>query len=232
MFKAIVVFRKELKELLANRTTLLLSLVFAVVFSVIYSQQIMNPNTGMISVDGAIFYLSLSLALFTAYMSTGQIFMLEKRDAVIETLMCAPVTLRQIWLGKTLAGVVPSWLSAILTALLLVTIPGIRTGRFVIPDISIIFHVLITVPVFVAAFTGLLGCGQLFLGMRENRILNFVLFAPAFAVLYGSGLMLTKGIMVSWIYTGMVFSGSLLLFGLAVLLAGFLSRERIVTTLA
>ncbi len=232
MHKVIVVFRKELKELLANRTTILFNLVFAVVFAVIYSQQIVNAKAGNGSVDGAIFYLSLAIALFTAYMSTGQIFMLEKRDGVIETLMCAPVTLRQIWLGKTLAGLAPSWLTALLAALLLIIIPGVQTRHLITPDISTIFHIIFTVPVFIAAFTGLLGCGQLFLGMRENRLLNFVLFAPAFAVLYGSGFLLMKGINVSWIYTGLVFSGSLLLFGLAVLLAGFLSRERIVTTLA
>jgi len=232
MHKVMAIFRKELQELMKNRTTILLSMVFTVFFTIIYSQQIVNAKDNSISIDGAIFYLSLSISLFTAYIGTGQIFMLEKRDGVIETLMCAPVTLRQIWLGKTLAGVVPAWLTAVFAALLLVSIPSIQTGNALIPEIPTLFHVVITVPVFIAAFTGLLGFGQLLLGMRENRLLNIVLFAPAFAVLYGSGMVISRGIAVSWIHTGMVFGGSLLLMGFAILLTGYLSRERIVTTIA
>jgi ABC-2 type transport system permease protein len=232
MNKVRAVFGKELKELLKNRTTILICLVFAGFFAIVYSQQIVNARDSSISVDGTIFYLSLSIALFTAYIATGQIFMMEKRDGVIETLMCAPVTLRQIWLGKTLAGVVPSWLTAVFAALLLVSITGIQTGNVLIPEIPTLFHVIITVPVFVAAFTGLLGFGQLLLGMRENRLLNFVLFAPAFAVLYGSGMIISRGISISWIHTGIVFCGSLLLLILAIFLTGYLSRERIVTTIA
>lgn len=232
MNKVTVIYRKELKELLKNRTSVLLGLVFAGFFAILYSQQIINSKDGSININGTIFYLTLAIALFSAYMSTGQIFMLEKRDGVIETLMCAPVTLRQIWWGKTLAGAMLSWFTAIFTALLVFIIPVIQAKKIFIPEMPAFFHVLITVPLFVAAFTGLLGCGQLLLGMRENRLLNFVIFAPAFAVLYSSGLILSRGIVISWMYTGMVFGGSLLLLGLAIFLTGFLSRERIVTTIA
>ncbi len=232
MSKTLIVARKEIKEILRNRTTLLLGLAFAAFFSITYSQSIVSAEGGNISIDGSIFFLSLAIAIFMAYVSTGQVFLLEKRDGVIETLMCAPVSLRQIWAGKTIAGVVPSWLVAIFATLLLLTITSIRTGAALIPGAATTIHVLFTVPVFVAAFTSLVGFVQLLLGMRENRLLNFLLFVPAFAALYGSGFAVALGLNISWEYVAIPLGGSLVLLGIAAYLTRYLSRERIVTTIA
>lgn len=234
MSKTLVIARKEIKEILKNRTTLLLGLGFAIFFSITYSQGIISRggNGTAISLDGSIFYLSLSIALFMAYVSTSQIFLLEKRDGVIETLMCAPISLRQIWLGKTLAGVVPAYLVSIIAALLLATISSFRTGALLVPGAAAVVHVLFAVPVFIAAFTGLVGFGQLLLGMRENRLLNFLIFVPAFAALYGSGYAIAMGVTISWQYVAILFTASLALLSTATYLTRYLSRERIVTTIA
>jgi ABC-2 type transport system permease protein len=234
MSKTLVVARKEIKEILTSRTTLLLGLGFAIFFSITYSQGVIGKggNGPAISLDGSIFYLSLAIALFMAYVATGQIFLTEKRDGVIETLMCAPLDLRQIWFGKTLAGVVPAYLVSILAALLLVTISSFRSGTALVPGMATVVHVLFDVPVFIAAFTGLVGFGQLLLGMRENRILNLILFAPAFAALYGSGYAVASGFTVSWQHVAVVLAGSLVLLGVATYLTRYLNRERIVTTIA
>lgn len=231
MDKTLVVAHKEIKEILRNRTTLLMGLAFAAFFSLMYSLNVVKAEDGT-SLDGATFYLSLSIAIFMAYVSAGQIFLLEKRDGVIETLMCAPLNLRQIWIGKTLAGVVFSWLVSIFAVLLLIIITGIQKGTFLLPGAAAVVHVLITVPTFIAAFVGLVGFGQILLGMRENRLLNFLLFVPAFGALYGSGFAVARGITVSWQHEAILFGGSLLLLGIAVYLSKFLNRERIVTTIA
>lgn len=230
MNKILIVARKEIKELMRSRTTLILGLAFAAFFSITYSQGI--SRTGAISLDSTVFYLSLSIAIFMAYISTGQLFLLEKRDGVIETLMCAPLSLRQIWAGKTAAGVVPSCIISLFSIMLLITLSSIQSGTVLIPGAAIIFHVLITVPTFIAAFTGLVGFGQLLLGMRENRLLNFLLFVPAFGALYGSGFAVATGIIISWQYVAILFGFSLVLLGTATYLTRHLSRERITTTIA
>lgn len=233
MGKTLIVARKEIKEILRSRTTLLLGLAFAVFFSATYSQGIVRSDGGRaISLDSSIFYLSLSIALFTAYVSTGQIFLTEKRDGVIETLMCAPLSLRQIWFGKTVAGVIPAYLVSIFATLLLLTITSIQSGAVLVPGMATMVHVLLTVPIFIAAFTGLVGFGQLLLGMRENRLLNFLLFVPAFGALYGSGYAIASGVTISWQFVAILLAASLVLFGATIYLTKYLSRERIVTTIA
>jgi len=220
---------KEVKEILKTKSTLILGIVFAGFFAFMYSQNVVNNGRGAVS--GAVFFLSLSIALFVAYTTTAQIFLLEKREGVIETLMCAPVSLRQIWAGKTVAGLMPSWLISVFAVLLLVILSSVKAGALLVPDVSVILHVLVTVPLFIAAFIGLVGFGQLLLGMKENRLLNFIVFMPAFATLYGSGFAVASGLAVSWKYVLIFFGASLTLLGIAAFLTRFLSRERIVTTI-
>ncbi|MDD4987082.1 MAG: ABC transporter permease [Dehalococcoidales bacterium] len=231
MSRTIIVARKEIKEIIKNRTTLLMGLAFAVFFSLMYSLNVAKAEDGT-SLDGAIFYLSLSIAIFMAYVSTGQIFLMEKRGGVIETLICAPVSLRQIWFGKTIAGVVPAWLVSLFATLLLMIMSGIQMGTVPLPGLAAVIHVLVAVPIFIAAFIGLVGFGQLLLGMRQNALLNFLLFVPAFGALYGSGFAVARGLTISWPYVSILLGGSLILLGIAAYLTRYLSRERIVTTIA
>jgi ABC-2 type transport system permease protein len=229
MAKVLIIARKEIKEVFKTRSTIILGLVFAGFFAFMYSQNVVS--NGGTAINGAIFFLSLSIAIFTAYTTTAQIFLLEKREGVIETLMCAPVSLRQIWAGKTVAGVVPSWLVSLFAAIMVMVISGIKSKTLLIPDIAVIVNVLVVVPVFISAFVGLVGFGQLLLGMKENRLLSFIIFMPAFAALYGSGFAIASNLDVSWLHVGIVLCIALALLGLGTWLTGFLNRERIVTTI-
>ena len=232
MRKTLVITQKEARELFRNRSVMLIGLAFVIFFSISYSLGITRSEAGTtMTLDGTLFYLSLSIALFMAYVSTAQLFLIEKREAVIETLMCAPVSLRQIWLGKALSGVIPSWLMSVSAVVLTLVVSSILSGALLLPDIAIVIHVIIVVPTFIAAFIGLVGFGQLLLGMRENRILNFVLFVPAFAALYGSGYAIASGITASWQYMAILFAASLIVLGISSYLTRYLSRERIVTTI-
>jgi ABC-2 type transport system permease protein len=232
MSKTLVIARKEIRELFRNRSNLLVGLGFALFFSTTYSfglaRQEINTN---ISPDSTFFYLSLSIALFMAYVSTAQLFLLEKRDAVIETLMCSPISLRQIWLGKTIAGITLPYSLSIFTVLVITIVASILSHNLVLPGLVVILHIVLVVPTFVAAFVGLVGLGQLLLGMRENRILNLIIFAPAFAALYGSGSVITGGATVSWLYVTILFGVSIIVLGSSAYAARHLSRERIVTTI-
>ncbi len=229
MNKTFVVAGKEIREPLSNRTILIMSILFPVVFGLSGGAVGGQGNTA--SLDGSIFFLSITVSVFMAYSSTAQIFLMEKSIGVIETLMCTPVTLRQIWLGKTLAATVPSYLSGVLAAVLVVASQSVATGSLRLPGAIIIAHVFIVVPSLVAPFIGLVGFGQLLLGMRENRLLNLILFIPVFAALYASGYALGGRLTISWVYPAAIFAGSVVLMGITFLLSRYLSKERITTTI-
>ncbi len=73
---------------------------------------------------------------------------------------------------------------------------------------------------------------SMLLGMRENRIVNFALFVPSFAVLYGVGISLAGPAGVSAVQVGLFLAGSLAVLLITAWLGRFLSKERIVTTIS
>jgi len=237
MNRTLVVARKEAKELLGSKGTLFLGLGFALFFPIIrilaiikgYSEFGVEDSTVATSLDGSIFFLSAALGLLITYISTSQIFLLEKRDAVIETLMCTPVNLRQIWLGKVLGITVFAYLLSLLTALVILVISSILSGSLLLPTVAILVHILLVVPTLIAAFAGLMGFVQFRLGMRENTILNFVIFLPFFTALYAIGFQAT--FTISWTQVGILFAISVLLLAVTAYITKGLSKERIVTTI-
>ena len=70
------------------------------------------------------------------------------------------------------------------------------------------------------------------MGLRENRILNFIIFVPVFGALYGAGYAIGGDMTVTWLSTGIVILVSALLLGIATYLIRHLSKERIITTLS
>ena len=86
-------------------------------------------------------------------------------------------------------------------------------------------------PTFIAAFGGLVGVAQIAMGMRENQIFGFVIFLPAFIAL-NTIMGMSGGVVIAWWQVGLALVGSLVLLSIASLLTRFLSRERIVVTLA
>jgi ABC-2 type transport system permease protein len=233
MNRLLLIARKELKELFSNRGTLLMGIAFSLFFSVFQSIAMVKlKSTSVdISLDGAVFFLSAAIGFFVIYVSVSQIFLREKMDRVIETLLCAPVDLRLIWLGKVLGVAAFAYSMSLLTALVIIVLYYILTGSLVLPGAPVVVHIILAVPTFIIAFAGLMGFVQLLLGMRENRILNLIIFVPVFAALYGVGFSASRSFAIQWQYTGILFAVSLVLILLIAYLVKHLSKERIVTTL-
>ena len=235
MNRTLVVAGKEAKELLGNKGTLFLGLGFALFFPILRSVALfkgyseLEGSTVAMSLDGSIFFLSTALGLLITYISASQVFLLEKTDAVIETLMCTPVNLRQIWLGKVLGLTVFAYLLSLLTTLVTLVGSNILAGSILLPTVAILVHVLVVVPTLIAAFAGLIGFAQFRLGMRENKIVNFVVFVPAFGAIYAIGLQST--FTTSWTHVGILFAISVLLLATTAYTIKYLSKERIVTTI-
>ena len=224
---------KEIRGIISNKSTIVMGLAFALFFSIIYSIGIGRGENAAaaISLDSSLFYLPAAIGAFIAYVSVSQVFFREKMDKVIETLMCTPIRLRQIWLGKVVGVTAPAYSTSLLAAFLLIVISNLLSDPLLMPGVAALVQVLLVVPTFIAAFAGLVGFGQLLLGMCENRILHFLIFVPVFAALYGSGYAVMGGSAISWTHVGILFAISLVLLALTLYLARHLSKERIVTTL-
>jgi ABC-2 type transport system permease protein len=232
MNKTLIVAKKEFKEIFSNRMNVGISIVFALFFSIYQVFSISNIESGqvVVSMDNSIFVISAAIGFFISYVAAAQVFLREKMNRVIETLLCSPANLRQIWLGKILAITLFAYIISIISTLIIVIGTGFRTQNFVVPDAVIFLHVLIVVPVFILAFTGLMGFLQLLLGIREIRILNLVVFVPVFILIYTLGF--SPGDNVStWLHTLIILVVSLVVLFITAYLTSHLSKERIITTL-
>ncbi len=118
-----------------------------------------------------------------------------------------------------------------MTAVLIIIIGNIVSPILLLPSPSVVFHIIVVVPAFIAITAGLLGFAQLLLGMRENRILNLVIFFLVFFPLFFARNAI-RGYTVSWFVIGGLMAAALILLAFITYLTRYLSKERIVTSIA
>ncbi|WOF16606.1 ABC transporter permease subunit [Methanoplanus sp. FWC-SCC4] len=233
-----VVAKKEIRQIANNRGLILGAVLFMGIFGgmtslgAIMSVVEKNPESIISSLDSLIMYLVLVLGVFTGYFFSSQAFLGEKLEGTIETLLCSPLPLRDIWLGKVLGVMIPSYGVTLLIAGILVGLSNMEADFLVLPSPVMFLYILIVVPVYIACAVGLLGFVQLLLGMKENQIINIALIVGFIAVISVFNSLVTEGVIA--ISATVVFS--MFLFGILMLsvvgfLTRFLNREKIVTTL-
>jgi ABC-2 type transport system permease protein len=168
-------------------------------------------------------------------MFSAQVFLREKREKIIETMLCTPLSLKSIWFGKVLGATVPAYLFSLLSVTLVITISNIMMRSLLLPSLSILTHILGVVPVFIASAISLIGFCQFLLGMRENKIISYLIILVLFPFMYPSilsGLVLgNMNVEVSWIEVEVCLIVSVLLLALTIYLSRYLSKEKIVTTI-
>ena len=234
MNEVLIIARKEFKELLTNRSAVILGAVISCVFALSYGFTLAsgNPDEAIFPLDTTIFFISAMLGIFMSYTFDAQIFLREKVDKVIETLLCSPVTLRQVWFGKTLGASFISYLISLGAMAVLIAVVSFKDSALVLPSASIFVYMILVVPVFIAAFAGLYGLAQMVLGLRENRFIGLIIFIPLFIGLSAIPTLVGSGLSISWLPVGIVFAASILLILLSAFLSRFISKERIITTLS
>ncbi|ACL17967.1 ABC transporter permease subunit [Methanosphaerula palustris] len=229
----LVVAEKETYQILHTRSLLLSALVFAVIFG-----GMSVPAAGASGgerLDTLLFTVVLMLGIFSGYLFSGQTFLREKQDGSIETLLCSPLTLQELWAGKVLGAVIPAYLIALVSAGLMtgaaffVPLAGEGPGRFWSGELLV--HLLVVVPCTIAAVVGLLGLSQLLLGMRENRVIGIVVILVMVTLLSTARSLASATGEITWVTEGAVLLVALLLLLATTVLTRLLSRERIVMTL-
>ena len=232
MSRIAVVAEKEVRQLIKSRNVMLSALIFVVVFG-IFTIPAMLVGVGEAgdAMDTLGFYLVLTLGIFMGYLFTAQVFLREKQSGVIETLLCTPLSLRELWFGKVAGVTIPGALLTYLSALLIMITGTLFTGDTLVPSLPVLFHIIIVVPAFIAATSGLIGFTQFVLGMRENQILNFgIIFAIIFLITFIRELA-GPGFSVTWTVVSATLGLALLIILVTARLTRFLSRERIMITL-
>jgi len=231
MNMTLVVARKEIKNIILNKGLLFAGLYIGgmfVVLNVFLSGQVL-------AINNTVFSVALLVGVFVGYSFSGSVFLREKREKIIETLLCTPLSLKSIWFGKVLGTTIPAYLFSLLTVSLVITVSTIIAHTLLFPSVAILIHIVGVVPVFITSAVSLIGLCQFLLGMRENRILGFLVILALLPFMYPSILSgLIQGNMnveVSWFEVEVSLVISLLLLALTTYLSGYLSKEKIVTTI-
>lgn len=177
-----VIMKKDLREALRTRS------FYVSIGVMIFSLVVLGGTLGRSMIEGVIQeglpaqtasaiqplvgILALLLALMFMLLFCIQMnvpVMTEKMTRSIESLLCTPVTLRQIWLGKSLAMALPSVVLG-----LLFTFGGIaginqffivpELGSFIMPGAAPLVAILVAVPLIVFFISSLVVALQLVTG--------------------------------------------------------------------
>jgi len=234
-----IIARKDIREALRSRTTYLYILLLALI-SIPFIDGLRSAVSRAGDIDGAtlaeasqvyvsgLFYTLplFSLMLFSSFLSTYSVIT-EKAKRTLESLLATPASLREVWLGKSLAVAIPSTVITILLLIIAVVALNVafvvpEVGHFVMPGLVAVLTGMVTVPVmsfFVVAIVTLL---QLII--TNPRLANFAFMAIFLAVYIGGVTQLAGRLDFSWIYLGLT-----VVLGLATLfISPLLTKERVV----
>lgn len=224
------VARKEAGQVFRSRQLLISAVIVTLVFSTTAIPAALSTG-GSAALDRVGFMLLVVIGIFIGYIFSGQAFLREKTEGTIETLLCSPLPLRDIWLGKVIGVTLPAYALTLVGAAVIVAGTSALAGTPALPSGPMIIHLLVVVPAFIAVAVGMLGLVQLLLGMRENQIINMaVVFLVIFSFSASAGL-LGAGFQVTWTVEGMLLAIALVLLLALRGATRFLDRERIVTTI-
>ncbi len=212
---------KELWQLIATRSMIVVGAFSGVFFSLVLSDGTADGLKGMLS------FVPMLVGLSLGYHGSSQVFLREKTDFVIETLLCSPVSLRDLWLGKTFAVTLFGGAFAVAVGSLAVVLASVRADVFVLPDCPVLLFLVLVVPLLVGCMVGARGYVQLLLGARESHLASLGMLMTVVLLLGASGsgpalsssTVLTMGLIASAVVLALVWCSR------------FLSVERIVTSL-
>jgi ABC-2 type transport system permease protein len=220
-----VVASKEARELLTNRRYLLSGAFFAVYFS------LMNGLAAGDDLDGALFILAPTTGAMIGYIFSSSVFFKEKQNALVETLLCTPISLRTLWLGKVIGVSGVAYAFSLASIASLIGSASYGTGELLLPSLPLVAHALLTVPAFTLAAVGLIGYVQLLLGLKENRVISLMLFFVLFFLLAMSNQLLAPLGGVGWTAVLAILGVSGILLIAIDRLSRSLSKERVVVTI-
>lgn len=166
------------------------------------------------------------MMLFCSFLSAYAVIM-DKAKRTLESLLATPASLRQIWLGKSLAVALPSIIITFLVLLIAVivvnqafVVPVI--GVFLVPGALSLVAALLIIPVMTLFVVCIVSFLQLI--MANPRIANFAFIA----IFLGIYLTTITELAASWDFSLIYLTVTILLAAVTLVLGRFLSKERVV----
>jgi len=241
MNRMLVLLRKDLKDILTSRTTyaylivpLLLSFTYVSTASGLMSDLIEQGATTAIIVEAAqktmnaIFYsMPMIIMMLTCSVLAAYAVVLDKTKRNIESLLATPLSLRQVWIAKSLAVTIPSAVIGILMSIVMVIVVDIIAFApnvgFIIPGVTSLVTGIILVPLVTFFVVSIVICLQLI--MTNPRLASFV-FTILFLAVFFSTTVSQVGLKLdfSLIYLIVI----VILLGVNYYMSRFLTKERIV----
>jgi ABC-2 type transport system permease protein len=224
-----IVARKEMREITSSKGTIVSTIFFAFWFGLLNGQSAAGVTSETLSKQ--LFFLAPMLGALMGYLLTGTVFSNEKKDGVIETLLCTPLDLRTIWLGKLIGVSVVAYLASLISIAFVIMLASAAANVLLLPSVIIIVHILITVPLFTAAVVGLIGYSQLLLGMKENTVIGIFTFLGLFLGISVAGQLVSGSGTITVVMLLIMFLVAAALLAFTFYLARFLSKEKVITTI-
>jgi ABC-2 type transport system permease protein len=243
MDKIWIIARKDIGEAFRSRSTYIyIAIMFFLTYSyyATYNAQInslleQNASQSQIrEVSQAIlnnlaYILPMMYSIFVCTIFANYSVVVDKAKHNIESLMVTPISLKQIWIGKSLAVTLPSIIIGIGIAIvsyviinLVVAIP--RTGGFMTPQPFAIITAVIIVPALIFTIVALVIYFQLIIS--NPRIPNLVFTGIFLVLLFGVNILSQQGIALN---VGVIFLGiAALCAAIAVFLSRSLTKEKVI----
>lgn len=225
---------KEFQEIRGNKSILFVAVSFPLIFTYIgmYSMFVLKDATQKTTysnlIDNMVLYVAFLTTIYIGYILTSQLFYKEKTNKTIETLLCTPLDLKSIWLGKIIAIFSIAYLISLLFGLGTLFVINFNLSTKMIPSTIGLFLIFIVLPLLGFAVFGILGFINLWL--LKPYIVNIASLLIFIAIVTSVGNNLTA-ISLNWSLTSMLLGFSLLLLLITGSCIRFLNKERIILTL-
>ena len=174
-------------------------------------------------------FLLLSLNLFM------EMFIIEKVQGQIESLLSTPIKADQLWAGKCLAVFILVYPFIVITLLAYILLWGYQiTGYFVAPSITVWLTGFVGGPLLAWGLLSFLGLIS-FLVSRVD-VVQMVTFFMSFGAMFGGTYLMNSLIvnlqpgedLITWPIVGMLFSAVILIFTISMLMKRKLDKDQIV----
>jgi ABC-2 type transport system permease protein len=242
MKKLWVIAKKDIRESFRSRSTYLyIVILFVLGFNYFTSfnasiNKLNDANLSAADMKAGVqtilnSFASLLPAMFSIWICT--IFatysvVVEKAKRNIESLMVTPVSLKEIWMGKTLAVTLPSVIIGLGSAIVFYIFLGIikvspLVGSFLTPDLLYIASAVILIPLLVFSMVSVVIYLQL--TISNPRFANFIFLGIFFLLFFAMNAMPGLGLNIN--FPEIILGVIILCAAISLLLSRSLTKEKV-----
>jgi ABC-type Na+ efflux pump permease subunit len=234
-----VVARKDIRDLLQGKSYLYLFLIVAAclpyydgIKSILgeLTRQGASPEELRLAsqsfLDSMAYTLPFILSMFACSIITNYSIVMDKAKRTLEPLLATPLSIRQIWMGKSLATALPGLVTGVVIGILAVMAVNIgvinpAVGGFVFPGVLPLISALIITPLLVLLVVALISFLQL---ITVKPAVSSIIFSLLFLGLYFPTIVadLTAG----WVYAPIYLGAAVLLVVAMLAFVRLLTKER------